>query len=149
MSQANVEAAKRAIDAFNRRDVDDFARLTTSGRDLDAYDDLYDPDLEWFPAGPLALQGEGYAGYRGREGLETYLRDRRLMWEAIRTVEAEFRDLGDCVLMLGRLQVRVRNSGVTFDSPSRVIFDFRDGKISRMRAYLAHGDALRAASLAE
>jgi ketosteroid isomerase-like protein len=78
-----------------------------------------------------------------------YLRDRRLMWEEIHTVEAEFRDLGDCVLMLGRLQVRVRSSGAMLDSPSGVIFDFRDGKISRMRAYLAHGEARRAAGLAE
>jgi ketosteroid isomerase-like protein len=128
---------------MSKRALETFAR-----RDLDAYDDLYAPDLEWFPAGPLALQGEGYAGYRGREGLETYLRDRRLMWEEIHTLEAEFRDLGDRVLMLGRLQVRVRSSGVTLDSPSGVIFDFCDGKISRMRAYLDHGEALRAAGLA-
>jgi ketosteroid isomerase-like protein len=136
MSHENVALAKRAIEAFARRD-------------LDAYDDLYAPDLEWFPAGPLALQGEGYAGYRGREGLDTYFRDRRRMWEEIRTVAEEFRDLGDCVLMLGRLQVRVRSSGVTLDSPIGVIYDFRDGEISRMRAYLDHGEALRAAGLSE
>ena len=136
MSQENVESGKRAIETFTRRD-------------LDAYDDLYAPDLEWFPAGPLALQGEGYAGYRGREGLETYGRDSRVMWEQIRTVEQEFRDLGERVLMLGRLDVRVRSSGVTLDSPIGVIFDFRDGKISRMRAYLDHDEALQAAGLEE
>jgi ketosteroid isomerase-like protein len=97
----------------------------------------------------LALQGEGYAGYRGREGLETYSRDSRVMREEIRTVEEEFRDLGDCVLMLGRLQVRMSSSGVTLDSPTGVIFNFRDGKISRMRAYLDHGEALRGAGLSE
>jgi ketosteroid isomerase-like protein len=132
VSQDRVDMSKRALEAF-------------AGRDLESYDDLYATDVEWFPAGPLALQGEGYAGYRGREGLETYLRDRRVMWEEIRMVDAEFRDLGDCVLMLGRLQVRVTSSGVELDSPSGVIFDFRDGKISRMRAYLDHGEALRAA----
>jgi len=136
VSQENVESGKRAIETFTRRD-------------LDAYDDLYAPDLEWFPAGPLALQGEGYAGYRGREGLETYGRDSRVMWEQIRTVEQEFRDLGERVLMLGRLDVRVRSSGVTLDSPIGVIFDFRDGKISRMRAYLDHDEALQAAGLEE
>jgi len=136
VSQENVESGKRAIETFTRRD-------------LDAYDDLYAPDSEWFPAGPLALQGEGYAGYRGREGLETYGRDSRVMWEQIRTVEQEFRDLGERVLMLGRLDVRVRSSGVTLDSPIGVIFDFRDGKISRMRAYLDHDEALQAAGLEE
>ena len=136
MSQENVEVSKRALETFARRD-------------LGAYDDLFTSDLEWFPAGPLALQGEAYAGYRGREGLETFGRDSHIMWEEIRSVEQEFRDLGDCVVMLGRLQVRVRSSGVALDSPSGIIFDFRDGKISRMRAYLDHGGALRAAGVEE
>jgi ketosteroid isomerase-like protein len=136
VSAENVELGKRAIEALARRNVD-------------AYDDLYAPDLEWFPAGPLALQGDSYAGYRGREGLETYVKDSSVMWEEVSTVEEEFRDLGDCVLMLGRLQVRVRNSGVTLDSPGGVVFEFRDGKISRMRAYLERGEALRAAGLEE
>ena len=129
---------------MSRRALEAFAR-----RDLGAYDDLFTSDFRWFPAGPLALQGEDYAGYRGREGLETFGRDSRVMWEEIRTVEPAFRDVGNCVLMLGRLQVRVRTSGVTLDSPSGIIFDFRDGKISRMRAYLDHGEALRAAGLTE
>ena len=60
MSRENVELATLAIEALARRAID-------------SYDDLYAPDLQWFPAGPLALQGEGYAGYRGREGLETVL----------------------------------------------------------------------------
>jgi ketosteroid isomerase-like protein len=136
MSQANVEIARRVIDAFDRSD-------------LSSYDELFVPDLEWFPAGPLALQGEGYAADRGREGRAAYVRDRHVMWEEIRTVETEFRDLGDRVMMLGRLQVRVRSSGVTRDSPSGVIFDFRDGKISRMRAYLDRLSAQRAAGLSE
>ena len=37
MSQGNVETAKRAVDAFNRRDVEGFFSLAAS-------------DFEWFPA---------------------------------------------------------------------------------------------------
>lgn len=137
MSQETVELGKRAIEAFARRE-------------LDAYDELYAPDFQWFPAGPLALQGEGYSGYRGREGIETYFSDSRAMWEEIRTVgEEEFRDLGDRVLMLGRIEVSRTSSGATIDAPFGVIFDLRDGKIWRMRAYLDRGEALRAAGLAE
>jgi ketosteroid isomerase-like protein len=135
MSAGDVEIAKRAIDAFARRD-------------LDSYDDLFTSDAEWLPAGPLALQGEGYTGYLGREGLETYFRDSRDMWEKIRPVAEEYRDLGDRVLMLGRLHVIVKSSGVALDSPNGVVFDFCDGKISRMRAYLDHVEALRAAGRA-
>ena len=39
MSQANVEIVKRAIDAFNRRDVEGLVELTTA-------------DFKWFPAMP-------------------------------------------------------------------------------------------------
>ena len=61
----------------------------------------------------------------------------------------EFRDLGDRVLLLGRTEGRGRGSGVQVDSPIGVVFDFRDGKMSRVRAYLDHGEALRAAGLSE
>jgi ketosteroid isomerase-like protein len=55
MSQENVEIAKRLIDAYNRRD-------------LDAYDDLYTPDFERFPAlvrvSRAAAIGDGKASKR-------------------------------------------------------------------------------------
>ena len=49
MSQENVEVAKRAIDAYNRRDVDDFAELTT-------------PDFEFFPAMDRLVEGGSHRG---------------------------------------------------------------------------------------
>jgi ketosteroid isomerase-like protein len=59
------------------------------------------------------------------------------------------RDLGDRVLCLGRMEGRGRGSGVPVDAPLGAIFEFRDDKISRMRAYLDHDEALRAAGLSE
>ena len=50
MSQANVEIAKRVMDAYNRGDVDSFAEVATA-------------DFEWFPALPRVVEGEGYVGY--------------------------------------------------------------------------------------
>src|SRR6202011_4168764 len=67
------------MDAFNRRDADLIADLTT-------------PDFEWFPALPGNVEG---GGYRGREGIETYLGEIRDTWEELRVVGDEFRDLGD------------------------------------------------------
>ena len=55
MSQENVEIVQRGIEAFNRRDVDLLAELTT-------------PDFAWFPALPGAVEADGY---RGRAGMET------------------------------------------------------------------------------
>jgi len=61
----------------------------------------------------------------------------------------EFRDLGDSVLVLGRADGRGRGSGVDVDMPLGVIYDFRDGRVSRVGTYLDHGEALRAARLPE
>src|SRR5271166_2608355 len=96
MSQ-NVELVKRAIDAFNRGDV------------LDAYDNLYASDLEWFPALSVAVEG---GSYTGREGIETWAAEARGTWREFRLLAGEFRDLGDRVLMLGRQEARGRGSGV-------------------------------------
>jgi hypothetical protein len=38
---------------------------------------------------------------------------------------------------------------VTVDGPMGAVYDFRDGKISRIRLYLDHSEALRAAGLSE
>jgi ketosteroid isomerase-like protein len=136
MSQGNLEIAKRGIDAFNRRDVEALADVVTR-------------DFEWFPALPSTVEGERFSGYRGREGIETYFEDVRVTWEGLRVLGNEFRDLGDSVVLLGRADGRGRGSGVEVDMPLGVIYDFRDGRISRVRTYLDHGEALRAAGLAE
>ena len=136
MSQANVDIVKRGIDAFNRRDVEALADVVT-------------PDFEWFPALPSTVEGERFSGYRGREGIETYFEDVRSTWEGLRVLGNEFRDLGDSVLVLGRADGRGRGSGIEVDMPLGVIYDFRDGRVSRVRTYLDHGEALRAARLPE
>jgi ketosteroid isomerase-like protein len=133
MSQAYVEIAERGIDAFNRRDVDLVAELTTG-------------DIEWFTATDGAVEGKGF---RGHDGVARLFEEYSDIWEEIRVVADEFRDLGDCVVMLGRMDGRGRASGVQVDAPFGDVFDFRDGKISRIRAYLDHGEALRAVGLSE
>jgi ketosteroid isomerase-like protein len=132
VSQENVEIVKRGVDAFNRRD-------------LDGLDELSTPDCEWVPA-MGAIEGEIF---RGREGAETYLARLSDAWEEFRTVAEDLRDLGDHVLMLGRMEGRGKGSGVPVDTPLGQIFDVRDGKICRIRSYLDHGEALKAVGLAE
>jgi ketosteroid isomerase-like protein len=90
-----VDVAKRAVDAFNRRDVDDLlAELAT-------------PDFEWYGAAVTALGSEEY---RGRKGIERLDRDWSENWEELQNVADEFRDLGDRVLVLGRLEGRGKGS---------------------------------------
>jgi ketosteroid isomerase-like protein len=133
MSPQNVEIAKQAMDAFNRRDVD-------------LIDDLTTPDFEWFPALPGNVEG---GGYRGREGIATYLREIGETWEELRVFGVEFRDLGDRVLVLGRAEGRGRGSGVPVATSHAFVVELRGDKMWRVRTYLDHGEALRAAGLAE
>ena len=105
MSRDRVDVAKRVTDAYNRRDVDGlFAELAT-------------PDFEWYPAIVRALDGGG--GYRGREGVEQFAADTRENWEEFQSIPEEFRDLGDRVLVLGRLKGRGKGSGAPVDHAIR------------------------------
>ncbi len=132
MSQENVEIVKRAIDAFSRGDAEAFADLTTS-------------DLEW-TTGLGAIEGEIF---RGREGVETYFGRLGTAWDEFRLLPDEFRDLGDVVLVLGRLEGRGRGGGVPIDSTVGAVWELRGGEIWRLRAYLDRAKALEAVGLSE
>ena len=133
MSQENVEIVKRALDAFNRRDVDAIMELTSS-------------DFTYYPSLVGAVE---HRSFSGREGMEQYFEDQRNAWEDLRALPDEFRDLGDRVLVLGRMEGRGKGSGVPIGSPLGTITDFRDRKMSRVRIYLDPAEASRAAGLDE
>ena len=133
MSQANVEVAERANDAFNRRDVDAFMECVTQ-------------DIEFTAAMSGTVAG---GSLNRREGIEAVFADIRDTWEEHRMVIDEIRDLGERVLGLGRLEGRGKASGVSVDVPFALVSDLRECKMWRSRAYLDHGEALRAAGLSE
>jgi uncharacterized protein len=133
MSRENVEIAERAMDAFNRRDVEGFIQSTTA-------------DFEWSPALGMAVEGDCF---RGREGVERYFEVLGATWDELRLVAEEVRDLGDSVVWLGRIEGRGRGSGVPVDAPMGAAFSFRDGKVWRARSHLDHGLALKDVELEE
>jgi ketosteroid isomerase-like protein len=126
-----VEIAKRGLDAYNRRDVAAF--LATATDDYKTVSTL--PD-----AG---------ADFEGREGLERYFQEVADTWEEWHVIAEDFRDLGDRVVMLGRVEGRGRGSGAPVVTPAASISYFRDGKVYLVRLYLDHREALRAAGLTE
>jgi ketosteroid isomerase-like protein len=128
MSEENVGVVREALDAFSRKDVDAFAKLTT-------------PDLEW-RTGLGAIEGEVF---HGREGVATYFARLTSAWDSFVFRASEFRDLGDVVVVLGRLEGRGRGGSVPVDSPVGAVWELRDGLIWRLRAYLDHERALKAA----
>jgi ketosteroid isomerase-like protein len=135
MSQENVDAFKRGIEAANRRDID-------------AVLEELDPEVEWHPAILTGLGGEA-AVYRGHEGFRQGIRD---VYEALGETHQEYpeiHDLGDRIVVIGRIRARGRESRVETDSPHASVVDFKNGKAIRIRSYLDPKDALEAATLSE
>jgi ketosteroid isomerase-like protein len=129
-----VDIARQVVDAYNHRDVEGlFAELAT-------------PDFEWYPATVRALDG---GGYRGREGVERFTVDTDENWQELQIIAQEFRELGDRVLVLGRLKGRGKASGARVDQPFTAVLDFRGDRLRRSRVYHDHAEALHAAGLSE
>ena len=132
MSEENVEAYKRAVEAANRRD-------------LEALLKEFDPEVEWYPA----VVGLGSEVYRGAEGIRELFAD---MGETIPDVffeVSEIRDLGDRLLSFGRIRAHGSESGAPTEAPFNELIHFRDGKATVLRTFLDPKDALEAAGLEE
>ena len=126
MSQQDVDTVKALMAAVERRDADLLAAVTT-------------PDLEWFPVFAARVGG---MPYRGRRGIEAFLREIEETWEEFEPVPEEYREIAGCVVGLGRLRTRGRSSGAPADSPWAAVYDLSDGRVSRIRTYLSHDEAL-------
>jgi ketosteroid isomerase-like protein len=126
VSEANVELARRAFEAF-------------AVRDLDALRGLMDEEVEFLPV--TANLTTGGIPYRGRDGIAAYFADVDRVWEDLRIYPDRFRDSGDSVVVLGR--IHARGGGMVIDRPTGWVWRMRDGKILSGRVYASHEEALR------
>ena len=136
MSQENVEAFKRAVEASNRHDVEGMLSE-------------FDPDVEWHPAMQAFLEGGTAAVYRGHEGVRAMFRD---FYEAFAEIHVEFsevRDLGDQVVAIGRLRALGKESRAYTESPWAGVTEWTNGKATCIRTYLDPKEALEAAGLSD
>jgi ketosteroid isomerase-like protein len=133
-SQENVELVRRAVKAFNDRDIAALADIVTE-------------DHEFIPY--LAAGVEKTTIYRGRGGLREYQRDADEAWESIHARVDEIRDLGDRVVAFGEIRARGRSSGLDTRVPLAWLIEFRDGKLWRNRSYGDKDEALEAAGRSE
>ena len=135
MSQENVEVVARFADANNRRDVQ-------------AMLEEVDADVEWHSAILASLRGEA-AVYRGHEGIREVFKDLYEAFSDFRLEFAEFRDLGDRIVGIGRWVTCGEESGVVSTHPLAVVVDLKNAKAFRVQAYLDPKEALEAAGLRE
>jgi ketosteroid isomerase-like protein len=133
MSEENIEAFKRFVDAFNRRD-------------LEAILEEVDPGVEWRPASAVAMGGEATV-YRGHAGVPDGLRDLYDSFAKLEIEISEYREAGDAVVGTGQIHTRGKESGAEVVSPFSVLIGFKRAKATEIRSYLDPQDALEAAGL--
>jgi ketosteroid isomerase-like protein len=135
MSEQNVEAFERGIEAINRRDVD-------------AMLEEIDPEVEWHDVFGLMLGGEATV-YRGHEGVRELFRDLFGAFAEIHSEYSEIQDLGDRTVAIGRLRARGNESGAVIESPVWTISQWKNGKVTHIRTYLDPKEALEASGLSD
>ena len=136
MSEENVEAVRRGVQAWN-------------ADDLDAFLAELDPEVEWHPSIEPALEG-GKTAYRGLDGARKAWDDYRGgAWERLTMRIQEIRDLGESVLVLGQADLTARWTGLEFTEEVGSLMTFRGGKVLTSQDFLSHAEALEAAGLEE
>jgi ketosteroid isomerase-like protein len=135
MSEENVEAFQRGIEALNRRDIDSMLQEV-------------DPDVSWRDAinemfgGPATM-------YRGHDAVRGLFQD---LYDSFAEIEVEYpdvRDLGEQMVAIGRIRTRGNESGAETDSPVASFIEWRHAKAVRVLTYLDPEEALEAAGLSE
>ena len=130
MSQENVEAFKRGLEAGNRGDVEGLL-------------EVLDPEVAWHSALHALLVGEATV-FRGHDGVREMLGDLNEAFGEIRIEISEFRDLGARLVAIGRTLARGEASGADVSTPIGFVTEFRDGKALSIRGYLDPNEALEA-----
>jgi len=133
MSQENVEAQRRVVDAFNARDIEAFVTYC-------------DPNIELHSA----FAAVGGAVYQGLAGVRSWHRDFEDVWGGEVRVEVEaYFDLGERVLAYYVLHGRGLKSGVPIDMSNALVTRWHGGVMNLFRVYAHREDALSDLGLSE
>ena len=134
MSRENVEIVRRAYEAFSRAG-------------LDALLEYVHPDAEYDMSAAIGP----YAGmYYGRAAIRNLLADYFETWEYVRMKPEDFIEVGDDhVVVLLRIHLRGKGSGVEVEARTTNVWTMRDGKAVRVAVYNDKAEALEAVGVSE
>ena len=133
MAEGNIALLRRAIDAFNRRD-------------LDAFLAFQDPGIEFTP---YERAVEGLGPYRGHDGIRAWWAN---SFETFPNLTAELDDVrgqGNKTFAHGRLHGTGAESGAAFERTLWLAHEWRDRKLLWWYAFDNEADALKAVGLEE
>ena len=133
MSEENVEAFKRGMDAFNCRD-------------LEANLEGLDPEVVQHLSLPAMFGGQ-LTVYRGHDGVRELWRDLGEAFAEFRVEITKIWDVGERIVAIGQLRGRGRVSGAEVQSPIGYVVELRNGKAIRIDDFFDPADALEAAGL--
>jgi len=124
----DIDIVRALFDAFARRDM---ARVA----------ELISDDMEFHAVTAEVAGREG--PYRGQAGMEQYFADVEEIWEEIRLTPVDFEEVGDRILVTGR--VWARGSGRVVDSSTGWLFKVREGQLVWGRVFESAAEATAAA----
>ena len=127
----NIELAHEVFEALGTRDADRLIALS-------------DPRVEWYSFFALAEGGV----YRGHAGAQRYMSDLRDAWEVGRAEVDDALEVGDVVVLVGRIRYRGKGSGVEGAAPAGWMLKFGAGKLLCFRAFRDPEQALESVGLA-
>ena len=116
--------------------------------DYEAAFGFYDRDIEFVP--PPSMIGLGdEPSYHGPEARIEYEQNWRAEWGDFRYEPEELRDLGDRLLLIGRIRSSGLSSGAAIDTDFANLFTLSAGHVIREQVFFSRAEALEAAGLSE
>ena len=131
MSEANVQAARQMIDAWNEGEIDRWA----SG--------LHE-DVIWVPL----AENPQTEPVRGREATRAFVLDWVDPWDEYTVDVTKVTDHGDWVVLGAHHDAR-HESGAEISMDMWVAASFRDGRWVEFRWFMSEGDALRSIGIGD
>ena len=134
MSEENIEAAKLAVAAFNRRDFEGLEELYAADAVLQ--------DLQNAPDQPVTVEGV--------QAIRQTLNLWAAAFDELRVDIEEYIDGPDSVICAAHWQGQGKTSGISIDVHQFDLYEFRDGRVIRaVLGFRSKNEALEAADLRE
>jgi ketosteroid isomerase-like protein len=133
MSQENVEAVRRGLEALNSGNLEDILAFVH-------------PDFEAEIPPELSAEPDTY---RGHEGVRSYLQSFQDVMDEIRFQPERFWEAGEKVVVAVRVSAKGKGTGIRVEQQLTQVWTVRDGRAMRADSYPTQSEALEAVGLRE